>query len=148
VKDKPAAVADWPRWIETIVFVNRNVISARHLACPIVVWANTVRVSCIERFIQILAHQITAIVRAAEALERTVFQSDWLKLGKNCLAQFASCPVMHEITNEDAGCGRENDYDQCDAGERSFDESVLHRSRPVKTILALVITTRFLVRVK
>ena len=89
VKDKSAAVADWPRWIETIVFVHGNVISARHLACPVVVWANTVRVSCIERFNQILAHQVTAIIGAAKALERAVFQSDWLKLRENRLTQLA-----------------------------------------------------------
>src|SRR5439155_1062511 len=73
VKDKSAAVADWPRWIETVVLLYRDVIPARHVACPVVVWANTVRVSCIERFNQILAHQISAIIGAAEALERTVF---------------------------------------------------------------------------
>ena len=89
VKNKAAAVADWPRWIETIVFVHRNVISARHLAAPVVIWANTVRVSCIERFNQILAHQVTAIIGAAKALERAVFQNDWLKLSENRLAQLA-----------------------------------------------------------
>ena len=78
VKDKSAAVADWPRWIETIVFVNGDMISPRHLACPVVVWANTVRVSSVERLNQILAHQITPIVGAAKALKRAVFQSDWL----------------------------------------------------------------------
>jgi hypothetical protein len=106
VKDEPAAVADWPRWIETIVFVHRNVISAREFACPVVVWPNTVRISCIERFNQILAHQITAIIRAAKALERTVFQSDWLKLRENRLAQLALGRDMdHRASNDSSCCG-------------------------------------------
>src|SRR4029077_9137151 len=101
LKDKAAPVADWPRWIETIVFVQRNVISARHFACPVVVWANTVRVSCIERFNQILAHQVTAIIRAAKALERTVFQNDWLKFRKNRLAQLALCRATDDRASDD-----------------------------------------------
>jgi len=37
-------------------------------------------VSCIERFNQILTHQVSAIVGAAKALERAVFQKNGLKL--------------------------------------------------------------------
>src|SRR5206468_8838570 len=73
VKDKSAAVAAWSGWIETIVFVNGNVISARYFACPVVIWADTVRVSYIQRFNQILAHQVTAIIGAAKTLECTIF---------------------------------------------------------------------------
>lgn len=42
VKDKPSAVADWPRWIEAIVLVHGNMISARHLACPVVICADAI----------------------------------------------------------------------------------------------------------
>jgi hypothetical protein len=126
VKDKPAAIADWPRWIETIVFVHWNVISPRDLASPVVVCANTVRVACIERFNQILAHQVTAIVGAAKALERAVFQNNWLKLRKNRLGQLAPGPVVHDIPNHDDGdC--ESEDDERDANGRPFDETVLHK---------------------
>src|SRR4029077_6304307 len=140
VKDKSAAVADWPRWIATIVFVHRNVISARHFARPVVVWANTVRVSCIERFNQILAHQVTAIIRAAKALERTVFQSDWLKLCENRLTQLALRRAAHDIANHDCGGCRESNDDKRNAEPSSFPECVLHRSRSVKTILILLVS--------
>ena len=128
VKDKSAAVADWPRRIETIVFVHGNVISARHVACPVVVWANTVRVSCIERFNQILAHQVTAIIGAAKALERAVFQSDWLKLRENRLAQLARRRATDDLaSDDDSGCRDRND-DERDADGRPSDETVLHNS--------------------
>ncbi len=134
VKDKSAAVADWPRWIETIVFVHRNVISARHLACPVVVWANTVRVSCIERFNQILAHQVTAIIGAAKALERTVFQSNWLKLRENRLTQLALRRAMDDrASNDGSGC-RKGNHDEGDPNPRSFHERILHGSRRIQII--------------
>src|SRR6187401_1435617 len=109
VKDESAAVAHWPCWIETIVFVHGNMISARHLACPVVVWTDPVRVSGIQRFNQILAHQVTAIIGAAKALKRTVFQSDWLKLGKNRLAQLAlRLPTDDRATNDGSSCRESN----------------------------------------
>src|SRR4029077_4957725 len=115
VKDKPSANAHWPRGIETIVFVHANVISARHLASPIIVWANTVRVSCVERFNQILAHQVTAIIGAAKALERAVFENDWLKLQKDGLAQLALRRATPDVANHDCcGCCKSNN-DERDA---------------------------------
>src|SRR4029077_5666897 len=109
------------------VFVHRNVISTRHLARPVVVWANTVRVSCIERFNQILAHQVTAIIRAAKALERTVFQSDWLKVRENRLAQLALCRAMdYRASDDGSSCGESND-DKRDTDPSSFHECVLQK---------------------
>ena len=126
VKDKSAAVADWPRWIETIVLVHWNVISPRDLASPIIVCADAVRVSCIERLTQVLAHEVSAIVGAAEAFERTVFQSDRLKFCKNRLAQLAPGPVVHDTPNHDDGdC--ESEDDERDPNPRLFPERVLHR---------------------
>ena len=72
VKHERAAVAGWSRRIKTVVLLHRNVIPARHLASPVVVRADAVRVGCIERLNQILAHYVSAVVGAAEALERTV----------------------------------------------------------------------------
>src|SRR5439155_12588583 len=107
-----AAVACWRRWIETIVFVYRNVISARHLAAPVVICANAVRVGFFDRFNQILAHQVTAIIGAAKTLERTVFQSDWLKLRENRFAQLALCRATdHRARDDGSSCG-ESDKDQ------------------------------------
>ena len=144
VKDESAAVADWPRWIETIVFVHGDVISARHLACPIVVWANTVRISYIERLNKIFAHQVTPIIGAAKALERAVFQSDWLELGENRLAQFALRRAADDLaSNDDSDC-RESNNDERDAEPRLFPESVLHRLRAIKSILTVAITTKLL----
>ncbi len=127
VKDKFAAVADWPRRIEAIIFVHRNMIPARHLASPVVVCANAIRVRYIDGLNEILAHQITAIVVAAKAFERTVFQNDWLKLRKNRLAQLALRCAAHEIANYDCcGCCKSNN-DERDADPRLFPERVLHR---------------------
>ena len=70
-------------------------ISARHLASPLVISANTVRISCVERFNQVLAHQVTPIIGAAKTLERAVFQNNWLKLRKNRLAQLALRRAVH-----------------------------------------------------
>jgi hypothetical protein len=86
------------------------VISARHVASPVVVCANTVRVSSIERFNQILAHQVAAIIGAAKALERTVFQSDRLKLRENRLTQLALRRATDDLASDDgSNCGESND---------------------------------------
>jgi len=49
VKHERAAVAGRTRGIKTVVLIHRNVIPTRHLASPIVVRANAVRIGCIER---------------------------------------------------------------------------------------------------
>src|SRR5262245_19095802 len=112
VKNKSAAIADWPRRIKTIVLVHGNVISARHLAAPIVIWANTVRISCIERLNQILAHQITAIISAAKALERAILQNYWLKLRKDGLAQPALRRATPDVANHDCCSCCMSNYDK------------------------------------
>src|SRR5207249_11124612 len=90
VKHERAAVAGWPRGIKTVVLMHRDVIPARHLASPVVVPAYAIRVGRIEGLNQILAHQVTAVIGAAEAFQRTVLQSDRLKFRKNCHAQLAA----------------------------------------------------------
>src|SRR5207249_845988 len=128
VKDKSAAVADWPRRIETIVFVNGNVISARHFACPVVVWANAVRVGCIDRLNQIFAHQVSAVIGAAEARKRAVRQNDGLKFRKDRFAQLAPRRAARQASNHDGGRGSESDDDECNAYEWSFNQRLLHWS--------------------
>ena len=119
VKHERAAVARWPCRIKTVVLIHRDVIPARHFTPPVVVPANTIRVRCIERLNQILAHQVSAVIGAAEALQRTIFQSDRLKLCKNRLAQPALCGAAHEIANHDRSRCRESDDDKGDADGRS-----------------------------
>src|SRR5207302_1938627 len=99
--------------------------------------ANAVRVGCINRLNQILAHQVSAVIGAAESLQRAVLQGDRLEFRENRLAQLAPGRVVHPSANQHGGCGYESDDDQRDADGRSFDETVLHRSRSIKTILML-----------
>ncbi len=139
VKHKRAAVTSWPGWIKTVVLMHRDVIPARQLASPVVVAANAVRVPCIERLDQILAHQVSAIVGAAEALQRTIFQDDRLEFRKNRLTQPARRGPAHDIANRNGGRCGESDDDKRDADSMSSHEGVLHRSRPIKTILKLLI---------
>src|SRR5439155_11245587 len=102
VKHQRAAVAGWPCGIKTIVFMDRNVIPARYFASPVIVTANAVGIGGIDRLDQVFAHQVSAIIRAAEAFQRAVFQSDRLKLGKNGLAQPEPARFVHEISNDES----------------------------------------------
>ena len=95
--------------------MHRDVIPARHLASPVVVPANTIRVRCIEGLNQILAHQVSAVIGATEALQRTILQGDRLKLCKNRFAQPARRGAVHEIANNDGGRCYESDDDNRDA---------------------------------
>ncbi len=115
VKHERATVTGRTCRIKTVVLMHRDVIAARQLAPPIVVAANAVRVCCIERLDQILAHQVSAIVGAAEALQRTILQDDRLKLPKNRLTQPARRGPVRDIANRNgAGCA-ESDDDKRDA---------------------------------
>src|SRR4029077_7783603 len=102
---------------------------------PVVVWPNTVRVSCIERFDQILAHQVAAIIGAAKALECTVSQSNWLKLRENRVAQLAlRCATDDVASNDEGGCRDSNDHER-DTDPWSFHERILHESRRSQIML-------------
>jgi hypothetical protein len=124
VKHKRAAVTSWPGWIKTVVLMHRDVIPARQLASPVVVAANAVRVPCIERLDQILAHQVSAIVGAAEALQRTIFQDDRLEFRKNRLTQPARRGPAHDIANRNGGRCGESDDNKRDADSMSSHEDV------------------------
>ena len=115
VKNKGAAVASWPCGIKTVILVHRDVIPARQLASPVVVPAHTVRVRCIEGLNQVLAHQVSAVIGAAEALQRTIRQSDRLKLCKNGFAQPVRGGAAHEIANHDRDRCYQSDDDERDA---------------------------------
>ena len=119
VKIERAAVAGWSCGIKTVVLMHRDVIPTRHLASPVVVAANAVRVRCIERLDQIVAHQVSAIIGAAEAFQRTILQRDGLKLCKNRFAQPACRGAVHEIANHDGSRCYESDDDKRDADVRS-----------------------------
>src|SRR5262249_14656850 len=94
-----AAVADWLGTIKTVVLMHWNVISARHFASPVVVCAYAVRIPCIEPLNQVLAHQVSAVIGAAEPFQRAVLQGDRLKFRKNRLAQLAPGRVVHPSAN-------------------------------------------------
>jgi len=119
MKHERAAVAGWPRGIKTIILLHRDMVPAGHLASPVVVAANAVRVRCIEGLNQILAHQVSAVIGAAEALQRTILQGDRLKLCKNRFAQPARRGAVHEIANNDGSRCYESDDDNRDADGRS-----------------------------
>ena len=119
VKIERAAFAGWLRGIKTVILMHRDMIPVRHLASPVIVAANAVRVRCIERLNQILAHQVSAVIGAAEALQRTIFQGDRLKLCKDRLAQPARRGAVHEIANHDGSRAYESDDDKRDADGRS-----------------------------
>src|SRR5439155_15831944 len=119
VKHERATVAGWPRGIKTVILMHRDVIPARQLASPVIVPANTIRVRCIGRLNQILAHQVSAVIGAAEALQRTIFQGDRRKLCKDRLAQPARRGAVHEIANHDGSRAYESDDDKRDADGRS-----------------------------
>src|SRR4029453_16722334 len=68
---------------------------------------------------QILAHQVSAVIGAAEARQRTILQGDRLKLCKNRFAEPARCGTAHEIPNHNGGHCCESDYDKRDADGRS-----------------------------
>src|SRR5438552_1026508 len=122
VKHERAIVTDRTCRIKTVVLMHRHVIAARQLAPPIVVAANAVRVRCIEGLDQILAHQVSAIVGAAEALQRTILQDDWLKLRKNRLTQPARRGPVRDIANRNGGGCAESDDDKRDADGASAHE--------------------------
>ena len=119
VKHERAAVAGRACGIKTVILFHRDVIPARQLASPVVVPPNTIRVRCIERLDQILAHQVSAVIGAAEALQRTILQDDWLKLCKNRLAQPARRVAAHKIANHNGGRCYESDDDKRDADGKS-----------------------------
>jgi hypothetical protein len=119
VKHERAAVASWLGGIKTVILMHRDVIPARELASPVVVPANTKGVRRIEGLKQILAHQVSAVIGAAETLQRTILQDDRLKLCKNRLAQSARRGAAHEIANHDSGRYYESDDDKRDADGRS-----------------------------
>jgi hypothetical protein len=124
VKHERAAVAHWPCRIKTVVLMHRDVITARNFASPVIILANAIRVGRVQRLNQVLAHQVPAVIGAAEALELTVFQGDRLKPPKNLLAQPSPGRTVHQIANHDgAGCC-ERDDDERDADGTSFDEWV------------------------
>jgi len=104
--------------------MHRDVIPARQLASPVVVAANAVRVPCVERLNQILAHQISAIVGAAEALQRTILQDDRLEFRKNRLTQSARRGPVHDIPDRNGGRCGERDDDKRDADSVSSHEDV------------------------
>jgi hypothetical protein len=88
---------------------------------------------------QILAHQVSAIVGAAEALQCTILQDDRLEFRKNRLTQSARLSPAHDIANRNGGRCGESEDDKRDANSMSSHKGVLHRSGRVKTILTLVI---------
>ena len=95
--------------------MNWDVIPARHLASPVVIRANTIGVRGVEGFNQILTHQVSTVIGAAEALQRTILQRDRLKLCKNRFAQPARRGAVHEIANHDRGRCYQSDDDERDA---------------------------------
>src|SRR5207302_3534767 len=103
VKHERAAVADWPGRIKTVVLMHRDLIPARQLASPVVIAANAVGIRRIERLDQIFAHQISAIVGAAEAFQRTILQDDRLKFRKNRLTQLARRGSARDVANRNGG---------------------------------------------
>ena len=136
VKHECPTIAGWPRRIKTIVLMHRDVVPARHLASPIVIPANAVRVRCIERLNQIFAHEVSAIIGAAEALQRTIFQGDRLEFRKNRLTEFASRGPARDIANRNGRCCDSDDGENNAYGKSSH-EGALHRSRPFKSIVTL-----------
>src|SRR5438067_11907155 len=115
VKHERAAAASRPRGIKTVVLMHRDAIPARHLACPVVVRTNTVRIRCIEWLNQILTHQVSAIVSAAEALQRTILQDYRLQFRKNLLTQPARRGSVGYIANRNSGYCCESDDHKRDA---------------------------------
>jgi hypothetical protein len=124
VKHERAAVTGWPGRIKTVVLMHRDVIPARQLASPVVVAANAVGVPCVERLNQILAHQVSAIVGAAEALQRTILQDDRLEFRKNRLTQSARRGPVHDIPDRNGGRCGERDDDKRDTDSMSSHEDV------------------------
>src|SRR5439155_24171338 len=120
VKHEHAATESWPRGIKTVVLMHRDVIPPRHLACPVVVGTNTVRIRCIEGLNQILAHQVSAIVGAPEALQRTILQDYRLQFRKNLLPQPAGRGSVGYIANRDGGYCCESDGHNRDANGMAF----------------------------
>jgi len=96
-----------------------DVIPARHLASPVVIRANTIGVRRIEGLNQILAHQVSAVIGAAEALQHTILQGDRLELCENRFAQPARRGAVHEIANDDGSRCYESDDGKCDANGSS-----------------------------
>src|SRR5438552_8282207 len=128
VKHKGAAVAGRSRRIKTVILIHRDVISTGHIASPVIVRTNAVRVCCIERLNQIFAHQVSAVIGAAEARKRAVLQNDRLKFRKDRFAQLAPGRAARQASNHDGGRGSEGDDDECNAYEWSFNQRLLHWS--------------------
>src|SRR5436190_11455714 len=135
--ERPAVTGRTCR-IKTVVLMHRHVIATRQFTSPIVVAANAVRVCCIERLDQILAHQVSAIVGAAEPLQLTILQDDRLKLRKNRLTQPARRGSVRNIANRNGGSCAESDDDKSDADSMSSHEGALQRSWSIKTFRASV----------
>ena len=89
---------------------------------------------------QILTHQVSAVIGAAKALQRTILQSDRLKFCQNRLAQLATGRMACEIASHDGGGSCQSDDDECDADGQSFHEGALHELLSVKTTVTLMLT--------
>jgi hypothetical protein len=83
VEDERATVTGRTRRIEAVVLMHWNAITTRHLTAPVVVPADAVRVRRIQLLDEVLAHQIAAVVGAAEPFERAIFQRDGLQFGND-----------------------------------------------------------------
>jgi hypothetical protein len=80
------------------------VIAASDFAIPIGVAADPIRVSNIHRLNEIFAHQIAAIIRAAEPVECAILQRDGLQLAKNRFPQAAlSCVALKDDDQKSSG---------------------------------------------
>ena len=127
VKHERAAVAGWPRGIKAIVLMHGHVVPARHLASPIIIPANAVRIGCIYRLNQILTHQVSAIVCAAEALKRAILQDDRLEFRKDRLTELACRGPARDIAN--GNCRRcDSDDGKHNADGMSSHEGTLYAS--------------------
>jgi hypothetical protein len=68
---------------------------------------------------------VSAVFGAAEAIQRTVLQRDWLMFRKNRLPQLAAGRAARYIANHKGGGSRQSDDDERNADGRSFHESSL-----------------------
>lgn len=124
VKHEGAAATGWPRGIKAIIFIHRHVILARDVACPIIVLPDAVRVRSVDRRDEVLAHQVSAVIGAPEALQCAILQRNGLEFRKDLLTQFASCSAAHDITNGESYRANENNYES-DPKSLSFHEGMV-----------------------
>src|SRR5215470_9890933 len=119
MKHERAIITSWPGRIKTIVLMRRDMIPARHLACPLVVGSDAVGIRRIEWLHQILAHQVSAVVGASEALQRAILQDDRLEFRKNRVTELACRGPTRDIANRDGSRCRESDDDKGDTNSMS-----------------------------